>query len=516
MSASERAGPRADESDAMRTAPHAALDDDARDDRCDVVVVGAGAAGLAAARLLADAGRRVVVLEARDRIGGRIHTAAVPGLPLPIELGAEFVHGRPSELFEVADAAGLLLVEAVEHHLARGPDGRLRESDSFSNGLASLLAALGEADAPGSDASADQPVADFVDAWLARQPHDDAWRAEVRARAWNYVEGYHAAPPAEASVRAVARAEGAASGNDAAYRLPGGYAAVPQWLAACAGRPLDVRLRTVVRRVARHAGGVMVEGDRADGTVRLAARACVVAVPLGVLHAPAGAEGAIAFEPPLPAAHRHALTQLGMGQVARLVVQCRHPFWEAPDGVPARAHDADDGDVRGAADAEADAMEDDAPAPLSFVHAPGSAVPVWWTEYPMRAPLLVAWAGGSAGARLEALPAAARDRVVVDALAEVLGLDPARAHGEVVAVHAHAWSADPFARGAYAWVRAGGVAAPDALAAPVDARLWLAGEHTMGDGRIATVQGAIASGRRAAAGVLAALDADAHTARGAA
>src|SRR5258708_35982534 len=75
----------------------------------DAIVIGAGAAGLSCMRELTRAGLRALCLEARDRVGGRIHT--MHDAPIPIELGAEFVPGRPRQVFEVAEAAGLQIVE---------------------------------------------------------------------------------------------------------------------------------------------------------------------------------------------------------------------------------------------------------------------------------------------------------------------------------------------------------------------------------------------------------------------
>src|SRR5579884_4455016 len=93
--------------------------------RYDVAVIGAGAAGLAAARALAERGLTVVVLEARDRIGGRVATIRPEGSGLPVELGAEFVHGRPPETFAIVRAAGLTLCERCgEMWTSEG--GRLR------------------------------------------------------------------------------------------------------------------------------------------------------------------------------------------------------------------------------------------------------------------------------------------------------------------------------------------------------------------------------------------------------
>src|SRR5690349_20944014 len=85
-------------------------------DLLDVLILGAGAAGLTAARDLSDAGPRVLVLEARDRIGGRIHTHRDTSFPIPLELGAEFIHGRPLETFDIVRAANLAIVDGADDH----------------------------------------------------------------------------------------------------------------------------------------------------------------------------------------------------------------------------------------------------------------------------------------------------------------------------------------------------------------------------------------------------------------
>lgn len=450
----------------------------------DVIVVGAGAAGLAAARVLVDAGRRVCVVEARDRIGGRVHTVRVAGAPIPVELGAEFVHGTPEELLDLADRAGVPLVEVTESHRTRDADGRLRARDDFAGGLGAVLEALGERD----DAAPDEPFADFLarrlDA-LQREPaapdeppRDAAWRAEVERRVAGYVEGYHAAPIAEASTRMIARNERGASANDAAWRIPAGYAALLDPLAA----GLDVRLGHVVARVAYGAAGVRVEGsDAAGAPFAVAARAAVCTLPVGVLQAAVGAPGAVAFAPPLPATHAAALAGLAMGQVARATLVCDAPFWLEPDAVPA--------------------LEGDDEAALSFVHDPDGEVPVWWTPHPVRAPLVTAWGGGATVDALFRDGGVDAPRVRA-ALARVLALPPGAVDARVREVCAHDWGADPFARGAYSYARPGGADAGAALAEPVDGVLWLAGEHTRSDGTAATVQGAIASGRAAATAIL--------------
>ena len=85
-----------------------------------VLIIGAGAAGLAAAQRLARAGVRVTILEARERLGGRIHTLRDPRLPIPVELGAEFVHGKPDELWNIIRAENLLIGSLEGHHHGDG------------------------------------------------------------------------------------------------------------------------------------------------------------------------------------------------------------------------------------------------------------------------------------------------------------------------------------------------------------------------------------------------------------
>ena len=82
----------------------------------DVAIIGAGVAGLSAARELSGAGRQICIIEARDRIGGRVLTQHLPDLPLPIELGAEFIHGEADSTFSIVDAAALTACELPDNH----------------------------------------------------------------------------------------------------------------------------------------------------------------------------------------------------------------------------------------------------------------------------------------------------------------------------------------------------------------------------------------------------------------
>src|SRR6185312_14257001 len=119
---------------------------------CDVVVVGAGVAGLTAARGLAEAGLSVVLLEAAERVGGRVHTVRLAGGNLPVEAGAEFVHGRPPELIALTQEAGLTLVER-EGKFYSFENGRLDEAE-WEDSAFEVLDKLPE--------QGDQPFSEFL------------------------------------------------------------------------------------------------------------------------------------------------------------------------------------------------------------------------------------------------------------------------------------------------------------------------------------------------------------------
>src|SRR6267143_1795063 len=130
---------------------------------------------------------------------------------------------------------------------------------------------------------------------------------------------------------------------------------------------------------------------------------------------------------------------------------------------------------------------------VAFFHSPAAAFPTFWTPLPMRAPFLIGWAGGPKAVRLAGLK---RDELVQRALHSLKSIFGSQ--GELVAIHAHDWQADPYARGAYSYVTVGGEGAREALQAPLGDTLYFAGEATDTQGEAGTVAGALQSGLLAA------------------
>lgn len=436
--------------------------------RADVVVIGAGVAGLAAARRLNEQGVRVIVLEARDRIGGRVFTTRDGRTPLPIELGAEFLHGGAPEVRAIADDARLTAVDIMGERW-RAAHGRFTCMDHFWERLDRIL---GQADA---SRNPDRALA----ALFAERPGGHRF-AEDRTMAREFVEGFHAAELDRISERSVADGgnPGADEEEQRLARLIDGYDAVPAWLAGPIAS--TVRLGVVASVIEWSPGRVVVQASAGGSTITVRASAAVVTVPVSLLRAGVRGRGAITFAPDV-ATIRDAAAKVEMGQVQRIGVLLDRPLVELLTE-----------------------RRKSQLTRVAFVHASGAEVPVWWTSYPLRTGLLVGWAGGPAAIALGAAPRQLKARAL-RSLADTFGFDRRTVERHVVATFHHDWSRDPFSRGAYSYVLVGGTDAAETLSRPVRGTLFFAGEATDPEGRTGTVHGAIATGQRAAAQVARAL-----------
>lgn len=432
----------------------------------DVLVLGAGVSGLGAAARLAQAGCTVRVLDGRTRVGGRILTLRGGSWPVPVELGAEFVQGRIPALFALAHQTGLPVVE-LDGARWQSRAGQLTRSDEFLPRLEQIMSQM-----PELRSDEDESFEQF----LASRCTDQAL-AEARGLARSWIESYDAADPGRVSVRSLVRERRAEHqiAGDHAFRVVTGYDGIPQALQARI--PPDrgrVHLETIATEVQWTPGEVAVQAraPHGDACGPFSARRLVVALPLGVLQALPTEPTAVRFTPPL-APKQDALRGLAMGNVVKLVVAFKERFWQ-------RAF----------------------PDELGFLLADNEPFRVWWTGYPVYAPVLVGWAGGPAADALAGLSTEQRVDRALDSLARLLRMPRAVVDRQMVAWDSHDWAADPFARGAYSYVRVGGIGRQAALASPVENTLFFAGEATELAGHQATVHGALFAGERAADEVL--------------
>lgn len=414
-----------------------------------IIVIGAGVAGLAAAGELAHAGFQVTVLEARERVGGRIHTIDPEGAGAPVELGAEFIHGRPQDLLScLRDARASL--EEVDGQAFCFEDNQLDPCPE--EGGLTLLDELADY----VRANGDMSFAEFL---KRRRPSEDQAR-----RASAYVEGFNAAHADRIGIAALARqqeAEDAIQG-DRAWRSTEGYDVLTLFLAQRAEQA-GVRLmtRSPVVSIEWARQRVIVRTDAPNvGTIR--GTHAVITLPLGVLQA-----RAVRFIPD-PKHILKAADQMEAGSAERLVLVFRSAFWR--ERTPG----------------------------LGFLFSRDMTPATWWTQSPSSTPVLTAWFGGPKAEPIAAMEPGVLVANTLRSLERIYSLPDHALDEELRSWHMHEWQRDPYTRGGYSYAPAGAVGCSSQMAVPVDEVLFFAGEHTDTTGHWGTVHGALRSGVRAA------------------
>jgi monoamine oxidase len=422
----------------------------------DVIVIGAGAAGLNAGRLLAAAGRRVAILEARDRVGGRIWTKRISlrhSQTAAVELGAEFIHGLPVETWSLIEEAALRTYEIAGSPLWFDGGQLLAQNPQPAN-AESVLEVMTQSLMQPRDA--DKSFAEYL-----KTRKLDPRTAQTAS---NYVEGFNAADQNRISIAALARQQRAedAIAADRLFRVEAGYAALPEFLAerfVAAGGAL--MLEAAVTRIAWRRGSVAVEVAGAVGPFHAAQ--AVVTVPLGVLQAET-----IEWAPrPAVLSHAH---RLAMGAAMRLNLVFKEKWWNAP---------------------------------LGFLYAPSESPATWWTPMPHEAAILTAWAGGPKAEVLLRLVTAQGDAsALVDhclrTLSTIFRVPLPDLKQKLLSFHMHDWQRDRYACGGYSYVPVGALDAPEQLRRAVEDTVYFAGEHTDTVGHWGTVHAALATGAAAA------------------
>jgi monoamine oxidase len=416
----------------------------------DVIVIGAGLSGLAAADRLVWAGHHVTVLEARDRLGGRVWTD-LSG-PRPVDLGAEWLGGEGA-VYDILVQGRAQLRDALGERFRRASNGWEKLED-LPQVTGDLIARAKRAAAPGTDPT----LVEALDACCA-EPAD----AQAREQLLAYVEGFHAADPVRLSLRWLVEVEKTQPADASELRALEGAGRVVSALAGSIEGRCDLRLNRVVSEVRWKPGQVEVATVGTDGSHdHHRAQAAVIAVPLPMLPA-------IRFEPALDE-KLAAADRLAMGRAVKVVLRFRTAFWREIGPLDR----------------------------MLFLLGAAPPFPVWWTHADPQVPQITGWAGGPPAAAVDGVGSGRLAELAVASLADSLALGHADVMRQLEGFHHHDWNGDPFSMGAYTWVTAGGVDAHRTLAAPLAKTLYFAGEATCGAGYNATMEGAIMSGRRAA------------------
>jgi monoamine oxidase len=418
----------------------------ARHDPDHIVVVGAGAAGLMAARGLARAGKRVTIVEARDRCGGRIHPLPTAEFGYPAEGGAEFVHGEAPVTHGLLREAGLSLLP-IQGTQWTAEDGKLSREGPQELHKAEFHKALREL-------KDDLTVAEFLRRYFAGHEY-----GRLRHSIERMVEGYDAADPERASTLAL-RDEWMDGGRTTQARIAGGYGALVDFLAAeCRKHGVAIHLTSSVSAI--EASNTKVTARCANGDAH-ECDAVVLTVPLPLLK-----------EIVLPTAKREkaaAAAHIGFGNVIKILLRFETRWWT---------------------DKRTDLAD------LTFLLS-DKRIPVWWTQHQAEQPVLTGWFGGPKTEEMARLNEQELIEAGFRSLADIFGLDPSELRRTLVAARAINWAHDPFARGAYSYTTPETRAAQEVLSRIDGGPVFFSGEALYRGRDTGTVEAALGCGLESA------------------
>jgi len=406
----------------------------------DVIIIGAGAAGLHAMKNLTEAGYKVCILEAAETIGGRIATIEERGFTSPVETGAEFIHGKLPLTFKLLKEAGIAY-EPVEGDMIGVRNGawEKEEHDGHWNKFLHEL----------NNLKTDITILQFLDTHFSELQYKHLRQAVQR-----FAEGFDLADISKASVLPLMNEW--KSIDKKQYRIKGGY----------------IQLLNYILKYSLQKGGVVnfnscinkIEYDTDDVIVTTSekksfqANKVIITVSLGVLQS-----GVIQFKPELTN-HAVAIQGIGFGSVIKFLLEFKTSFWKE--------------------------FEDD----IGFILS-DEEIPTWWTQLPQESNLLTGWLGGPKAAEKIFETDEALLQTALQSLSNIFRMPPAMIREELVHHKIICWQKNQFIKGGYCFSTLASDQARKVLSTPVNDTLFFAGEAIAGGDSTGTVESALQSGQ---------------------
>lgn len=424
----------------------------------DVIIIGAGASGLMAARELSKAGKKVLVLEARDRIGGRIYSLPKEEFGYSAQGGGEFVHGLAPVTHTLIKEAGLNYLPMSGTRWSTRGGGVISSGSSAENLLMNEF--KDELDEKLSELKYDLPISEFLE-----KNFSDGKYTSLREMIFGMVEGYDAGDPKKISTFAL-RGDWLSSEEKPWIqgRIKEGYGALIDFLfQECKKYNTEIILNQEVK-------SIVVKGDvvgvNTNEQVYFSEKV-IITLPLPVIKN-------IDFQPSIPS-KIEAIDKVGFGDVIKILIKFKDEWWVSVGG-----QDFND---------------------MTFIFTPGE-ISYWWTQYPIRQTVLTGWISGPVARKLSFL----RDDEIIDmavkSLSDNFKIDQNEIKGKIVTSKVINWPNDKYSLGAYSYSTIESENARKELLVPVDDKIYFAGEALYSGSEIATVEGALGSGKEVALKIL--------------
>lgn len=423
--------------------------------KIDVIIIGAGAAGLMAAKILSEAKKKVGILEARNRIGGRVNTITKEGFSRPVETGAEFIHGKLPLTLHLLNEAGIKYYK-TEGELWQLKNNELKKREDFIEHADQIMKKLKQLDR-------DMCIAEFFKKYFSTEKYTDMKRSLQQ-----YIEGYQAADINDFS--ALALKEEWESEDEEQYRVEGGYRPLLDHLKNnCLQNGCTIHLNTIIKKIKWKDDEVEVVAKENKSFL---SNKIIITVPPVFLSGEEN-DAAICIDPVLPVI-TEAAKQIGYGGVIKVVLEFTHAFWET--GECSKAQD------------------------LFFLFSE-EKIPTWWSLLPDKTPILTGWL---AGPNANALAMATNDFILqaaLTSLSSIFDINIEILQQYLKAHHIKNWITDPFSKGAYSYNSTTSAAAKEILRNPISNTLFFAGEALCKNCN-ATVEAALQSGKEIANRIL--------------
>jgi monoamine oxidase len=427
--------------------------------KTDVLIIGAGAAGLMAAYTLAKAGKKITVLEARERCGGRIHTLYNELFFKQVELGAEFIHGDLPVTLQLLKEADITYLPA-NGEMWQYKNGKFDNEGGFIEEWDLLMKKM---------LLLKHDIS--IETFLKREFADDKYD-ELKKTVRRFVSGYDTADPEKASTFAL-RNEWLGEDNEAQHRVKDGYGVMIKYLEETITRADGkIYLNSIAKEIQWEPGNVKVTA--LDGSVYESAQ-IVIALPLGILQADKNEKAAISFVPQIPEQDR-AISDMGFGAIIKILLEFDDAFW---------------------LDDKTRILVGKSPEDMSFLLST-EEIPTWWTQVPQHSTLLTGWLGGPPAALKKDTPDEDILRQSLQSLSNIFKRPADELKDRLTAFYIANWANDPFTLGSYAYDTLTASQARPILNDPVSNTLFFAGEYLYDGAAMGTVEAALSSGQEIA------------------